>query len=76
MGGAFIWDQRLIALKSSTVNEIRQIDLQIEELVNKRKSLEAKRAKLEAKEQQLRAISRCMPRVKDKALITDDFKSC
>ncbi|KAI9499357.1 WD40-repeat-containing domain protein [Zychaea mexicana] len=39
--------------KSSTANEINQINMQIEELVNKRKSLETKWAKLEAKEQQL-----------------------
>ncbi|KAI8148223.1 WD40-repeat-containing domain protein [Fennellomyces sp. T-0311] len=39
--------------KSSTANEINQINMQIEELVNKRKSLEQKWARLEAKEQQL-----------------------
>ncbi|KAG2218803.1 hypothetical protein INT45_005450 [Circinella minor] len=39
--------------KSSTANEINQINMQIEELVNKRKALESKWAKLEAKEQQL-----------------------
>ncbi|KAF7725664.1 Mitochondrial fission protein [Apophysomyces ossiformis] len=39
--------------RSSTANEISQINLQIEELMNKRNMLEVKWAKLEAKEQQL-----------------------
>ncbi|KAI8088765.1 WD40-repeat-containing domain protein [Halteromyces radiatus] len=37
---------------TSTSNEIRQIDMQIDELINKRKALEAKWAKLETKEQE------------------------
>ncbi|KAI7887517.1 WD40 repeat-like protein [Lichtheimia hyalospora FSU 10163] len=39
--------------KLSTMNEMNQITMQIEELVNKRKALEQKWQKLEAKEQQL-----------------------
>ncbi|KAI8329979.1 WD40-repeat-containing domain protein [Chlamydoabsidia padenii] len=38
---------------TSTSNEIRQIDMQIDELINKRKTLETKWTKLEGKEQEL-----------------------
>ncbi|KAG0184039.1 hypothetical protein DFQ28_000250 [Apophysomyces sp. BC1034] len=48
---------RLEMQKSSTANEISQINLQIEELMNKRGVLEAKWEKLEGKEQQLQMTS-------------------
>ncbi|KAI9018687.1 WD40-repeat-containing domain protein [Phycomyces nitens] len=41
--------------KASTTNEVLQVNLQIEELMNKRKLLEGKWAKLESKDRHLRA---------------------
>ncbi|CAO3634041.1 unnamed protein product [Cunninghamella blakesleeana] len=55
---------------TSTSNEIRQIDLQIDELINKRKELETKWTKLETKEQQIQiAIEELTEKIMDE---TDD----
>jgi hypothetical protein len=48
----------ILHLQSSTANEIDQINLQINELLNQRKSLEEKWEKLESKDIQLQLISK------------------
>lgn len=46
-------------MQSSTANEIDQINLQINELLNNRKTLEEKWEKLESKDIQLQLTSKC-----------------
>lgn len=47
------------AVQSSTANEIDQINLQINELLSKRQTLEQKWETLEEKDIQLQLISKC-----------------
>lgn len=49
-----------IVMQSSTANEIDQINLQINELLSKRQTLEQKWEKLEEKDIQLQLISKCV----------------